>query len=444
VEHRAELSAGARTRNVPRLRSWTGSGRTRALAAGLRDGCADWWATPWCVRLLSGATICLASLLTVANVRGLLQPEAIGTFAVLLTGGAINVELGRRAEGGRLCGNRLSKGLSAWPFAAALLLPMGLAGLIAAGLYAHCRARGMQVTFWKWIGSWASVSLAGAATSVLLVISSGGTLPAGGSGVALGLVLLAASLFLSVEAGLLLAITRLNAREDLAYHNGLRRPGFFVNEFAVLAAGATAAILCRYWPGFLLLALPGYVQLQRAVLYQDLWDQARHDSKTGLLNSQAWEALADAQLELSRCSGRPLALLIMDLDHFKLVNDTHGHLTGDRVLVRVSDVLRELVRDCDLIGRFGGEEFCILLPGATMVQALSAAERIRVNLSELRFAESSLRITASIGLVIFDPPTPGTGVSDLIAAADRALYEAKQAGRNTVRASAVPEARLAA
>jgi diguanylate cyclase (GGDEF)-like protein len=386
----------------------------------------------------------LASVLALASVPALLRPETLGVFAVLLAGGAVNVELGRRAEGGRTRRNRLSKGLSAWSFAAALLLPLGLAGLVAAVLYAHCRMRGMQVPLWKWLNSWAIVSLAGAATARLLAILPGGTLPADGSAAELGLLLLAASLFVAIEAGLLLAITWLNAREDLAYHQALRRPDFVATEFAVLASGGIAAILCRYWPGFLLLALPGYVQLQRAVLYRDLWNEARHDAKTGLLNSEAWQSVAEDKLEFSRRSGRPLAVLVADLDHFKVVNDTYGHLAGDRVLVRTAEVLRELVRESDLVGRFGGEEFCILLPDVTALQAVRAAERMRRRVRELRFPELGLRLTASIGLAAFEPPALGVSMADLLAAADRALYQAKEAGRDCVRGSAAPGARRAA
>jgi diguanylate cyclase (GGDEF)-like protein/PAS domain S-box-containing protein len=227
--------------------------------------------------LVSGLDVGVALALTVSALPALLDLHTLFVFAALLAGGAFNVELGRQAEGGgRVNSNRLSKGLSAWPFAAALILPLGLAGLLAAILYAHCRVRGMQVTLWKWIHSWGIVSLAAAACSLLLSSLPGGALQASaGSAEQLGLVLLAAGVFLFVEAASLLLITRLNAREDIAYHMGLRRLDFFVTEFAVLAGGGVAAILCRDWPGFLVLALPGYVQLQRALLYRDLWESLR-------------------------------------------------------------------------------------------------------------------------------------------------------------------------
>jgi diguanylate cyclase (GGDEF)-like protein/PAS domain S-box-containing protein len=239
----------------------------------------EWWNTSWLVRIDTAIVGLLAGLLALASLTGLSDPKALAIFVMLLAGGAFNVELGRLAEGGPTSSNRLSKGLSAWPFAAALLLPLGAAGLVAGVLYVHCRLRGIQVPLWKWINSWAIVSLAGAATSVLLSYF-GGSLAAGGSVVQLLLILLAACLFLIVEAALLLLITWINRREDLAYHMALRRLDFFATEYAVLAAGAIAAVLVRDWPGFLILAIPGYVQLQRAVLYRDLYaglGQARAD-----------------------------------------------------------------------------------------------------------------------------------------------------------------------
>jgi PAS domain-containing protein len=198
------------------------------------------------------------------------------------------LELGRRAEGGPVGTNRLSKGLSAWPFAAALLLPTGISGVVAAVLYAHCRARGLQVPLWKWVNSWAIVTLAGGAASRFFHASG----HPDGQVQALGLIVFAALLFLAVEAMLLLLITRMNAREDHAYHVGLRRLDFYATEFGVLAAGATAAVLCNVWPGFLLLAVPGYVQLQRAVLYRDLWEglgRARADLETSHATLRASE-----------------------------------------------------------------------------------------------------------------------------------------------------------
>ena len=154
-----------------------------------------WWTTPRSARLFSGVCLCVATVLTLAAIPALVEMRVVGIFVALLACGAFNVELGRHAEGGPISSNRLSKGLSAWPFAAAMLLPIGLSGLVAAVLYAHCRARGLQVPLWKWVGSWAIVTLAGAASSMLLASFGGGPPLESGTGPILVVILLAAGLF---------------------------------------------------------------------------------------------------------------------------------------------------------------------------------------------------------------------------------------------------------
>ena len=129
----------------------------------------------------------------------------------------------------------------------------------------------------------------------------------------------------------------------------------------------------------------------------------------------------------------PLAVAIADIDHFKAVNDTHGHLAGDIVLAAVSAAMRDLLRDCDLCGRFGGEEFALLLPSTTAAQALEITERIRQGISQLaipRDGTAAIRVTISIGVAV--PSQARRTLDDLLAAADHALYQAKHSGRDRV------------
>ena len=107
--------------------------------------------------------------------------------------------------------------------------------------------------------------------------------------------------------------------------------------------------------------LPPVLVLHRAVLVHQLAEAARTDLKTGLLNAAAWHTQAERALSRNRRDDSPRGVLVLDLDHFKRVNDTYGHLAGDNVLVAVADALRGEVRDRDLVGRFGGEEFVVLL-----------------------------------------------------------------------------------
>ena len=113
------------------------------------------------------------------------------------------------------------------------------------------------------------------------------------------------------------------------------------------------------------MALPPVILLQRSLLHSQLKAQARTDPKTGVLNAGAWQG--EAALAIARAQRRrePLAVLLADVDHFKKVNDTHGHLTGDAVLRTLAAEMRQQVRESDLVGRFGGEEFVILLTGTS-------------------------------------------------------------------------------
>ena len=141
--------------------------------------------------------------------------------------------------------------------------------------------------------------------------------------------------------------------------------------------------------------------------------------------------------------GNPVAVMIVDVDHFKNVNDGFGHLAGDDVLVRIAEVVVGSVRKTDLVGRFGGDEFCALLTVGSHEEAVVAAERIRCQVTELGFA-GGLRVTTSIGVAVVE----AGGSLDLpaaVALADEALYQAKTEGRNRVcgRAS-LDEARRSA
>ncbi|MNR89057.1 Response regulator PleD [compost metagenome] len=168
-------------------------------------------------------------------------------------------------------------------------------------------------------------------------------------------------------------------------------------------------------------------------LYEDARQRAVTDGLTGLYNHAHFKELL--ALEFARCKryGSPLTLLLVDIDYFKKINDTYGHLTGDVVLRRVSHALRGQVRDCDWVARYGGEEMAILLPSTDLKGALVVAERIRRYVRDMVFfTEEKLQvppITVSIGVAQqrkSDTPT------ELINRADQALYQGKTSGRNQV------------
>jgi diguanylate cyclase (GGDEF)-like protein len=160
---------------------------------------------------------------------------------------------------------------------------------------------------------------------------------------------------------------------------------------------------------------------------------AQTDPLTGLANRRRTMSQLEKCIEQCVAEGRPLALIMFDIDHFKLVNDTHGHQMGDEVLVRVGEIARGEVRASDLIGRTGGEEFVWLLPGAQALEASTAAERLCQAIAQNSGAQGLPTVTASIGFAMW---REGDSASSLLGRADAALYEAKGAGRNRVRKAA--------
>ena len=167
-----------------------------------------------------------------------------------------------------------------------------------------------------------------------------------------------------------------------------------------------------------------------------LSEVSSRDSLTGLYNRWFVMEKIDSELNRSLRHGSPMSLLMLDVDHFKRINDTWGHAAGDQVLQGIGKLLRDCCRVYDVPGRYGGEEFCIVLPETKIGNTSVVAERIRRRLedTELQCGDTSIAVTASIGIAGMDTPDDGDSLSPagLIERADRALYSAKNRGRNRV------------
>jgi diguanylate cyclase (GGDEF)-like protein len=175
-------------------------------------------------------------------------------------------------------------------------------------------------------------------------------------------------------------------------------------------------------------------RLQLELQNNQLQDMAMLDALTGLLNRRAFEVQAVQAISRTRRDGTSLAALMLDLDHFKRINDQYGHPAGDAVIRFTADVLRASVRDSDLVARVGGEEFMVLLPVTSPEAAFEVAEKIRQRVSQTPqtlTATERFHISASLGVACFAPGKIASFES-LYAQADRALYEAKRLGRNRV------------
>jgi diguanylate cyclase (GGDEF)-like protein/PAS domain S-box-containing protein len=181
------------------------------------------------------------------------------------------------------------------------------------------------------------------------------------------------------------------------------------------------------------LATFGIDTTERRAMEKELERQAHTDALTGAAGRAYFMALAEQELARSCRYDRPLALLILDIDHFKDVNDTHGHPTGDLTLQMLVQTCHQKLRDVDILGRLGGEEFCILMPETESEQAFQAAERLRQAISEIEVPleqKPPLHFTVSIGVTILGETD--TCISKLLCHADQALYQAKKTGRNKV------------
>ncbi len=196
---------------------------------------------------------------------------------------------------------------------------------------------------------------------------------------------------------------------------------------------AVVVVYVPWWtPGLLLTVLAVHLGL----LIPQLRSASQTDSKTGLVDPVWWQSMADRELDRARRLRSTVAVLMLDLDHFKQVNDRYGHLAGDRVLCEVSNAIRHAVRSYDLVGRWGGEEFAVLLPGVAVEDVHAAAERIRTEVAELTVTtldrtNTEVQIdglTVSIGAGVY--PDTAFELSPLLLATDDALLRAKEMGRN--------------
>jgi len=165
---------------------------------------------------------------------------------------------------------------------------------------------------------------------------------------------------------------------------------------------------------------------------------ASTDPLTGLLNHRAFHARLDEEITRAERGGRPLALLLVDLDDFRAINNTHGHQAGDRALVAIAAALRGSLRAGDSAGRLGGDEFAALLPEADLAEALAVAERARAAVAGIALPAGDATIHATTSLGVAVAPRHARTRDALIAAADQAAYAAKDAGKDCVRPSGDP------
>lgn len=173
-------------------------------------------------------------------------------------------------------------------------------------------------------------------------------------------------------------------------------------------------------------------KLQLEAANAQLQELALHDGLTGLLNRRHWESCLEREFARHNRYSNPASLVLFDIDHFKKLNDTYGHQAGDEVIRQVARITREMVRDTDYAGRYGGEEFVVLLADTPLQGASQFAERLRKAIEQLQVSHEQLSLQCSVSVGVACIRTDMANHQALIEAADKALYQAKSAGRNQV------------
>jgi diguanylate cyclase (GGDEF)-like protein len=397
------------------------------------------------VPLIAYVTGVLGCYLAFAGMEVAWTPVTSGDltlFAALMCCGALCVEATRRL--GQPTGVWRDL-LSAWWLPVALLLPPLYALLAPAVLGLLSYARVQRGAVYRRVFSGAALGVAGAFASALFRMFTT-VAPEDAGAVLLSYpgpnawllhprqagVAAACAIVFAVLNTCLVAVAAWLADPDAQLADMLWDRERMLLDLTETCVGILVTIACGLSALILVVALPPVILLQRSLLHSQLKAQARTDPKTGLLNAGAWQGEADIAVDKARRRRESLAVLIVDIDHFKVVNDTHGHLTGDAVLRMLAAEMRQQVRESDPVGRFGGEEFAILLSGTTTVEACRVAERIRRGSSGVRVItnDALVGVTVSIGVAVLG--SHGGDLSELLKAADKALYRAKRAGRDRV------------
>jgi diguanylate cyclase (GGDEF)-like protein len=396
------------------------------------------WELPaWLSAFVTVTVVGYLAAITIAASQTHYRARDLSLF-ILLTGFmAASIELTRQS--GEPAGH-ITDVHGIWLLPVALFLPPVYALAAAIPKLALTQWRTRQTVLYRRIFSAAAVGLAYGAASLTFRAALALYHATPGPGDRwLGWIAVAAAAALlrwAVNAGLVLTAVRgSDSAVSIRQLKFSREPLY--NDIAELSFSLAAAVLIADNRLLIALFLPAVTLLQRSQRHAQLTAAARIDAKTGLLNALTWQR--EAQVELARAARTrtPLAVAMIDIDHFKQVNDTYGHLAGDEVLKLLAAAMRALLRDYDLVGRFGGEEFSVLLPHTSAGDAAQIAERLRVRLARLIIPmgdspdRDTVQVTVSIGVATLH--SARRDLDDLIAAADAALYQAKAAGRNAVR-----------
>ncbi len=402
----------------------------------------DWpiWELPrWVTCFVIAVVLTDAIVLALAASKVHIHAGNLALFAGLLVCSAAAVELTRRV------GENLGfvKDVHAvWELPVAMLLPLAYVPVLPLIRFALTQWRILRVPVYRRVFSAAAIGLSYVCAALVFrllihLVPGAAASPAAHALAWMPFVAVAAAVQWIVNQSLVLtAIKGSNPDIRLRDEQFAKEPMY--NDVSELCVAVLVTFCVAYSWIALVFAFPFITLLQRSVRHARLLADARADSKTGLLNAATWEDGAKAELTRAVRTRTPLAVAMLDIDRFKVINDTYGHLTGDEVLKEIAHTLKSMLREYDLAGRFGGEEFALLLPQTRAPDALRIAERVRSAIASLPIIAPGatggerVHVTVSIGVAALDAGSKRE-YAELMAAADAALYRAKGCGRDQVQ-----------
>jgi diguanylate cyclase (GGDEF)-like protein len=400
------------------------------------------WELPrWLVGFIALVTAADAAAIAVAAVHAPVSWHDVLVCGALMICTAATVELTKRA--GENAG-LISDVYAVWELPIAILLPVAYALVVPVLRFSLTQWRIRRIPTHRRVFSAAVVSLSYAAASTAFhgLTGSSGELGVLHGHTAVWVLALAVAAIVQWIVNTTLLYPAIKSSDPALRVRDLYLARESVhNDVTELCVAVLVTLGIAVTPITIVFAFPFVTLLQRSFRHAQLVNASRIDSKTGLLNAGTWEREAASEVARAIRTRSPLSVALMDIDHFKGVNDAHGHLVGDAALKAISDTLVAFLRDYDLIGRFGGEEFAFLLPQTSPVDAYRIAERIRAYIGAMpidtgdALGSGPVNVTVSIGVASLGSLWDTGGAShltDLLAAADAALYRAKRDGRDRV------------
>ena len=399
-----------------------------------------WWRLPLLLRcyvaappVVAGAVIVVVGLHTqwsLSDFEKFLAFTCCGVIAVASTPRIVYTRSGLSRDFG-----------SVWVLPTAVLLPHIYVLVVSIPLLATLQFWVHRGVFYRRVFTAASISISYALAAVVYRL-----VPASFAGVRVGSGLHALTWALAVAGCyilggrlqhlLIVGAIKLTDRSARVWVMEINRDAL-QNLFVEIDLAVLITLVVAVNPALGILAVPLLFLVRRFIVHPALVAQSRVDAKTGLLNVSTWEAVAESELSRSVRMRSAVSVVLIDIDHFKRVNDSYGHLVGDRVLKTIAEALTSQSRDYDRAGRFGGEEFVLLLAQTSEEDACRIAERLRGYIASLEIPTDDrpnaprVMVTISIGVTVMERGE-SYELTDLLAAADSAMYATKQAGRNRV------------